>query len=159
MESKKVKVFNAYEGDEEYYKNLGIEYFDYWDVHKKPLNKDGCVKLPKKHMSKIDKFEPLDKDISEALQFKMDKTEESTLQMFKSSEEQAKDLLDSAKRKRKRYERFLLEKCCKDLGIDVDDVLEGDIWDCHLSPFGHCLYHYVDGDLECIFCGQPEERK
>lgn len=162
MESKKVKVFNAYKSDDEdmkYYEDLGLNEFDYWNSHMKIINKNGLIKLPKNRLSEIDKFEPLEKNIEEVTKYEMDKLEEATLQMFKSSEEQARDLLDSAKRKRMRCEKLIIEKCCEALGIDVCNVYDGEHWDCNLSPMGHCIYRCDNGEPECIFCGQPEERK
>lgn len=31
-------------------------------------------------------------------------------------------------------------------------------WDCQFSPTSYCMYTY-NCDEDCIFCGQPEERK
>ena len=35
------------------------------------------------------------------------------------------------------------------------------LWECDLSPIGTCLYNKFEDKLHdnCIFCGQPEERK
>lgn len=35
------------------------------------------------------------------------------------------------------------------------------MWDCPESPFGLCAYHQVDDPAmdNCVFCGQPLERK
>ena len=35
------------------------------------------------------------------------------------------------------------------------------MWDCELSPFLFCAYNVVEDPAkdQCIFCGEPEERK
>jgi len=37
----------------------------------------------------------------------------------------------------------------------------GFYWDCPKSPFGWCAYHDYDDSAHdnCVFCGEPEERK
>jgi hypothetical protein len=41
------------------------------------------------------------------------------------------------------------------------DLVIGDYWECPESPTGHCVYdRYEDPAHDnCIFCGDPEERK
>lgn len=75
--------------------------------------------------------------------------------MLESSVRKSKDLYNSCKRKYERYERLLINS----LPVEVD-LYNGEEWDCELSPIGRCIYKIDDcGELTCIFCGEPEERK
>lgn len=47
------------------------------------------------------------------------------------------------------------------LGEDTQDYphqFQHSDWDCAFSPTHYCMYTYHCGE-DCIFCGQPEERK
>lgn len=156
MIKKQVNVFDFYlvkDEDKEYYEQFCD--FDNLELyHNKVVNDKGIIKLkgypdvtPKLgHCTFTNKFE-------------LDKDEKDTLQMFNSTVKQAKDLYDSAKRKKDRYVGMLLRKACKELEVDSNEVFFGDDWNCNFSPLGHCIYKYDCGEPTCIFCGEPEERK
>jgi hypothetical protein len=72
------------------------------------------------------------------------------------------DWLDQ--RLRDEVERILAkrehDRIVKEAGLDKDNLGEG-TWECETSPTGICWYDYSSsmGEDECIFCGDPDERK
>lgn len=139
MNTKKVKIFNAYNCD---------RLDDPFKYHNCIVKKNGKIK---------DNIIPLDEEIDEKELWELDDEEKAVLQMLKSSVEQAKDIYDSALRKQRRYENILIQKVCDEMKIDVCDILLSND-KCDLSPIGKCAY-YCDCEPTCIFCGEPEERK
>lgn len=139
MNTKKVKIFNAYNCD---------RLDDPFKYHNCIVKKNGKIK---------DNITPLDEEIDEKELWELDDEERAVLQMLKSSVEQAKDIYDSALRKQRRYENILIQKVCDEMKIDVCDILLSND-KCDLSPIGKCAYH-CDCEPTCIFCGEPEERK
>lgn len=139
MNTKKVKIFNAYNCD---------RLDDPFKYHNCIVKKNGKIK---------DNIIPLDEEIDKKELWELDDEERAVLQMLKSSVEQAKDIYDSALRKQRRYENILIQKVCDEMKIDACDIFLSNN-KCDLSPIGKCAY---DCDCEpiCIFCGEPEERK
>lgn len=153
MKEIKVKVFNAYSCNEEYYKKeYDVNDYLIFEYHNQIIKKDGFVLSNKDWRGKLPKIKPLPEDIVEKTKYELDENERVTLSMLKDTEKQLKNLYDSAKRKREKYEGLLL----KQLG---EDIFLGERWDCNLSPFGYCIYDYKYDEPTCIFCGEPEERK
>lgn len=145
MNKVKVKVFDAYNvEDDKYYESLGFDDYELFDYHNCIVNKNGMVK---------NKFKPLEHDIVEKYKFEFDNIEKNALSMLSSSTKKAKDLYDSCKRKEQRYKNLLISQ------LSEEELFDGEHWPCALSPLGHCIYKYNSDELECIFCGQPEERK
>lgn len=139
MNTKKVKIFNAYNCD---------RLDDPFKYHNCIVKKNGKIK---------DNITPLDEEIDEKELWELDDEERAVLQMLKSSVEQAKDIYDSALRKQRRYENILIQKVCDEMKIDACDIfLSND--KCDLSPIRKCAYD-CDCEPTCIFCGEPEERK
>ena len=139
MNSKEVKVFNAYKC------NRLPDPFKY---HNCVVKKNDKIK---------DNITPLDEEIDIKTVLELDDMERATLQMFRNSRKQAEDMLDSCKRKERRYETLLMIEACNKMGINSDNVCIGGNG-CCFSPIGKCAY--LDGDTDCcIFCGEPEERK
>lgn len=153
MKQIKIKVFDAYidDEDENYYKNLGISDFELFEYHNKRLDKNGLVAPSKIFKNTLLKIKPLDKNVREITKYELESDEKETLKMLKDTEKKAEKLLDSVKRKRRRYRDLLLSK----LNYE-GNLYEGEYWDCDLSPFGYCIYNE---DCDCIFCGEPEDRK
>ena len=139
MNTKKVKIFNAYNCD---------RLDDPFKYHNCIVKKNGKIK---------DNITPLDEEIDEKELWELDDEERAVLQMLKSSVEQAKDIYDSALRKQRRYENILIQKVCDEMKIDVGDIFLSNN-KCDLSPIGKCAYYY-DCEPTCIFCGEPEETK
>jgi hypothetical protein len=54
----------------------------------------------------------------------------------------------------------VMEVLCHMPELDFDDVTIGD-WSCDESPIEVCAYNDAEDPLhdECLFCGDPEERK
>lgn len=149
MNKIKVKVFNAHNIENmEYYNKLGIEDYDLFDYHNCIIKKNGTVK---------NKFKPLEHDIIEKDKFELDDIEETALSMLVHSTRKAEDLYDSCKRKEQRYKSMLISKNFKE--FNENKLFESTHHQCNLSPLGYCVYKYNDNELECIFCGEPEERK
>lgn len=145
MIKKTVKVFSpehcGYEYLKQTYGDQNISIFDIEDMVNKPINKKGLVD---------NKFKPIDKDIEVKTKYELDVQEKQTMDMMKHTMKQAEDLYESTKRKFNRYMNLLFIK-----EFPNRDIYFGDAWDCPLSPINRCVY---EGD-ECIFCGNPEERK
>ena len=139
MNTKKVKIFNAYNCD---------RLDDPFKYHNCIVKKNGKIK---------DNITPLDEDIVEQEIWELDDEERAVLQMLKSSVEQAKDIYDSALRKQRRYENILIQKVCDEMKIDVCDIFLSNN-KCDLSPIGKCAYD-CDCEPTCIFCGEPEGTK
>ena len=139
MNTKKVKIFNAYNCD---------RLDDPFKYHNCIVKKNGKIK---------DNITPLDEEIVEQEIWELDDEERAVLQMLKSSVEQAKDIYDSALRKQRRYENILIQKVCDEMKIDDGDWYKSNNR-CDLSPIGECAY-YCDCEPTCIFCGEPEETK
>ena len=139
MNTKKVKIFNAYNCD---------RLDDPFKYHNCIVKKNGKIK---------DNITPLDEEIDEKELWELDDEERAVLQMLKSSVEQAKDIYDSALRKQRRYENILIQKVCDEMKIDVCDIFLSNN-KCDLSPIGKCAYD-CDYEPTCIFCGEPEETK
>lgn len=150
MKQVEVKTFNAYKasdnGNEEYYSSQVKGYFNIFDYHK-------CI-IRKKDGTIFGKFKPKEEDIEVSVRYELDKCEQLALSMFKDSEEKAKQLYDSCKRKREKYESDLVNS----LKL-YDEIYEGEYHECSLSPLNKCIYHFDGNEYECIFCEQPEERK
>lgn len=163
MNRKEVKVFNAYVEvkNEKYYRDLGLSSTDLFDYHNQIVRKDGTVKPNSDaKWKKLKPMKPLPEDIETKFKYELDSDEKMTLSMLKSSTKNAKDLYNSCKRKESKYYDMLEHKFLDNYGNEFDQIFYGDKWDCHLSPFGYCLYHYDGGgEPTCIFCGEPEERK
>ena len=104
MNTKKVKIFNAYNCD---------RLDDPFKYHNCIVKKNGKIK---------DNITPLDEEIVEQEIWELDDEERAVLQMLKSSVEQAKDIYDSALRKQRRYENILIQKVCDEMKIDVCDI-------------------------------------
>lgn len=139
MNTKKVKIFNAYNCD---------RLDDPFKYHNCIVKKNGKIK---------DNITPLDEEIDEKELWELDDDERAVLQMLKSSVEQAKDIYDSALRKQRRYENILINQLCNKIDIDVENLFISND-KCDFSPIGKCAY-YCDCEPTCIFCGEPEERK
>ena len=62
---------------------------------------------------------------------------------------------------RRKWEKACAENIAKEKGIDADNVVVWDGWECEESPTGFCVYDHSGPyyDECCIYCGQPEERK
>ena len=56
------------------------------------------------------------------------------------------------------YQEEMLQKYCE--GHNVEDLTIGD-WKCDNSPLGVCVYDDCEDRCHdnCIFCGEPNERK
>ena len=146
MKQIKVKVFDAYsvsDSDEKFY-YANIDIFDY---HNQIIRKDGTIK---------GKFKPLEHNLIEKIKYELDEDEQLTYKMIKDTTKKAKDLYDSCKRKEDKYKKLLISK----ININ-EDLYDGEKWKCDFSPVGHCIYKYDENgsQYECIFCGEPEERK
>ena len=146
MKQIKVKVFDAYsvsDSDEKFY-YANIDIFDY---HNQIIRKDGIIK---------GKFKPLEHNLIEKIKYELDEDEQLTYKMIKDTTKKAKDLYDSCKRKEDKYKKLLISK----ININ-EDLYDGEKWKCDFSPVGHCIYKYDENgsQYECIFCGEPEERK
>ena len=146
MKQIKVKVFDAYsvsDSDEKFY-YANIDIFDY---HNQIIRKDGTIK---------GKFKPLEHNLIEKIKYELDEDEQLTYKMIKDTTKKAKDLYDSCKRKEDKYKKLLVSK----ININ-EDLYDGEKWKCDFSPVGHCIYKYDENgsQYECIFCGEPEERK
>ena len=159
MNKIKVKVFDAYlveDEDKKYYKDLGIDIngFGLFDYHNQIVNKKGILR-PHTRFGILKPIKPLEKHLVEKDKYELDELERMALKMLKDNTKQAEDLYDSCKRKQDRFERMLIQS------IDVTkDLYNGEKWDCSLSPLGYCVYEEDEcGELTCIFCGEPEERK
>ena len=139
MNTKKVKIFNAYNCD---------RLDDPFKYHNCIVKKNGKIK---------DNITPLDEEIVEQEIWELDDEERAVLQMLKSSVEQAKDIYDSALRKQRRYENILIQKVCDEMNIDVESLFMSND-KCDFSPIGKCVYE-CGCEPTCIFCGEPEERK
>ena len=148
MRVSKVKVFNSNirEEDLQYYTDLGLDKQMLNICNNKILNSKGTIKV-----KGVPTFIPLEHNLILKDKYELVKDEQSALQMFKSSEKQASDMLDSCKRKRERFEKLMIELACQKLEIDVNDTYIGNV-DCDFSPLNKCVY--VDG--KCIFCGGDE---
>jgi hypothetical protein len=89
---------------------------------------------------KVKGFSVDDSECREVNIFELEDNERVTLQMFKSSVTQARDLLDSALRKQQRFESILMSK-----------VFSGSVRSdkkCKLSPLGNCWFI----EDTCVFC-------
>lgn len=156
MNKKEIKVFDAYVKieNEEYYKKLGFTSNDLFKYHNQEVESDGYVRPQKVYIGDLPVMKPLVEDIKTITKYILEDDEKAVLQMYKHTRKQIADLLNSIIRKEDRYRKILYKK------FPYDYIFEGEYWDCHLSPFGRCLYT-LDGSGEptCIFCGEPEERK
>jgi hypothetical protein len=58
-------------------------------------------------------------------------------------------------------ERGLLELCGNKLTSPLFRYVIGDMWNCEKSPIGLCVYHHFKDPAhdQCMFCGNPSERK
>lgn len=157
MTQKEVKVFDLYsvtKEDKKYYEELGIPTYCLDEYHNQIVKKDGTVK-PKYSSKVLKNIKPLENNITTKVKWELDSTEGETLSMLKNSVKKSKDLYDSCKRKYERYEHLLVGS----LPIE-DKVFEGERHKCNLSPIGRCIYKEdASGEYECVFCGEPEERK
>lgn len=155
MKKIKIKVFDANNvSNKEYYKQLGLNIYDLEKYHNQILNNKGMIKPKKNNLGITKLIKPLDEDLEERFKYELDKDEKLALSIMKNNLDQAEKLYDSAKRKYHKYLNTLIEK------LDIEEVYDGEDWNCSLSPFGKCLYHQdSSGEYLCIFCGEPEERK
>lgn len=158
MNRKEVKVFDAYdidEKDKQYYYDLGLNDYYLMEYHNCILRKNGTIKPTGSFTKHLKPIKPLDKNLVTKTKWELDSTKGETLSMLKNSVKKSKDLYDSCKRKYERYEHLLLGS----LPID-DKIFEGERHKCNLSPIGRCIYKEdSSGEYECIFCGEPEERR
>ncbi len=48
-----------------------------------------------------------------------------------------------------------------DPSVDPKNIILGDCWECDKSPTGLCVYDDENDSChdQCLFCGEPEERK
>lgn len=158
MKNRKVKVFNAYNvesEDIEYYKiNFGVNYYNIFDFHNQIVkNNKVCSKYNK---NKI--IIPLEQHLEEKIKYELSENERSIFKIFKDDVSKAKHFLDNAEKKLSEYEHILINSI-EDLH-DID-LYQGDEWECELSPIGRCIYRLdkYGNKYECVFCGEPEERK
>lgn len=158
MNKKEVRVFDSYSvtsEDKKYYYNLGLNDYNIMEYNNSILKKNGTIKPTGSFTKHLKPIKPLDKNLVTKIKWELDSIEKETLSMLKSSVKKAKDLYDSCERKYERYEHLLLGS----LPID-DKIFEGERHKCNLSPIGRCIYKEdSSGEYECIFCGEPEERR
>lgn len=158
MNKKEVRVFDSYSvtsEDKKYYYNLGLNDYNIMEYNNSILKKNGTIKPTGSFTKHLKPIKPLDKNLVTKTKWELDSTEGETLSMLKNSVKKSKDLYDSCKRKYERYEHLLLGS----LPID-DKIFEGERHKCNLSPIGRCIYKEdSSGEYECIFCGEPEERR
>lgn len=158
MEYKKVKVFDVYKmepEDIEYYKtNFNINDYDRFDFHNQIVKNNKVYSKYSKNKSII----PLEQHLEEKTKYELSENERLVLKMFKDDVKKAKHFLDSAERKLSKYEHILVNSI-EDL--HDADLYQGDEWECELSPIGRCIYKLDEygNEYECVFCGEPEERK
>lgn len=152
------KVFDGYEADRHinYYVNQGIKDFLIFEYHNQPVGDDGLVK-PKKGWGSLKPIKPKEEDVIIKHKYKLDYTEKSRLSTLDKQIERTERLVDKLKDKKHKLEEEILDIVLQD--FNYESIYEGDYWDCHLSPVGHCIYTDDFGEPECIFCGEPEERK
>lgn len=158
MNKKEVRVFDSYNvtsEDKKYYYNLGLNDYNIMEYNNSILKKNGTIKPTGSFTKHLKPIKPLDKNLVTKIKWELDPIEKETLSMLKSSVKKAKDLYDSCKRKYERYEHLLL------VSLPIDDkIFEGERHKCNLSPIGRCIYKEdSSGEYECIFCGEPEERR
>lgn len=159
MNKIKTRIFNAYDADRhiDYYVKQGIKSHFIFEYHNQPVDSDGLVQ-PKKIWSKsLNPIKPKDVDLEIKYNYKLSCEEEIRLSILNSQIDKAKKLVNKLESKKSKLENEILDEVIKD--FDYESIYEGDYWDCHLSPLGHCIYTDDFGEPECIFCGEPEERK
>lgn len=158
MNKKEVKIFDSYSvtsEDKKYYYNLGLNDYNIMEYNNSILKKNGTIKPTGLFTRHFKPIKPLDKNLVTKIKWELDSVEKETLSMLESSVKKSKDLYNSCKRKYERYERLLIDS----LPVEAD-LYNGEEWDCELSPIGRCIYKIDDcGELTCIFCGEPEERR
>jgi len=87
--------------------------------------------------------------------YKLSEFEQDTLNTIDKFIEQAENHLEYLRKSKAHFEAVLLES------LDTDETLfDGEYWECEKSPLKRCIYKIDDGgEMVCIFCGEPEERK
>ena len=87
--------------------------------------------------------------------YKLTDFEQDTLNTIEKFIEQAENHLDYLKKSKAHFEAMLLDSI-----DDEESLYDGEYWECEHSPLKRCIYKMDDsGELICIFCGEPEERK
>ena len=151
MKKYKVKIFYAYfyddEGDE-YYKQFEEEmgYLDVFDFHTHIVDDDGYVWCNNVGIK------PRPQDIREVYKYELTAEERAKYEEYSKNIQKAEELLKNANKTYTEYIDSLLAS----EGIEA---YEDTAWECSLSPFGYCMYSDEAGEEECVFCGEPEERK
>ena len=157
MKKTELKVFNAYEADKNiryYEKFINFDYIFHY--HNQPLDKDGFVH-PDCTWGSLIPIKPKENDLEIRYRYKLEQEEKEKLSALDKQILETQDTIDRLKRKKEELEDEILQEVIKD--FDYESIYEGDYWECHLSPVGHCIYTDDFGEPECIFCGEPEERK
>ena len=157
MKKTELKVFNAYEADKNiryYEKFINFDYIFHY--HNQPLDKDGFVH-PDCTWGNLIPIKPKENDLEIKYRYKLEQEEKEKLSALDKQILETQDTIDRLKRKKEELEDEILQEVIKD--FDYESIYEGDYWECHLSPVGHCIYTDDFGEPECIFCGEPEERK
>ena len=96
-----------------------------------------------------------DQDTVETIKYELTNTEKKEYTKIKKNIIKYSSLLKNEQDKLKYFENNIINN----LNIN-ENLYEGEYWNCCLSPIGRCIYHMDNnGELSCIFCGEPEERK
>lgn len=151
------KVFNAYEADKNiryYEKFMNFDYI--FEYHNQPVQEDGLV-YPVKGWKSLKPIKPKENDLEIKYKYKLSYEEKARLSTLDRQIIKAENLIEKLKYKKSKLEQEILDVVLQD--FDYESIYEGDCWDCHLSPVGHCIYTDDFGEPQCIFCGEPEERK
>lgn len=151
------KVFNAYEADKNiryYEKFMDFDYI--FEYHNQPVQEDGLV-YPVKGWKSLKPIKPKENDLEIKYKYKLSYEEKARLSTLDRQIIKAENLIEKLKYKKSKLEQEILNVVLQD--FDYESIYEGDYWDCHLSPVGHCIYTDDFGEPQCIFCGEPEERK
>lgn len=158
MEKIEIKVFDAYKASEHLkdYEKEGFKGYLIFEYHNQPVNEGGYVEPPKIWKS-LKPLKVFPEDVIIKYRYKLNYNEEMRMSTLDKQIEKAKNLVDKLEKKKRNFENEILDDVIED--FDYESIYEGDYWDCHLSPVGHCIYTDDFGEPECIFCGEPEERK
>lgn len=152
------KVFNAYKADEhiKYYIEQGIKSHFIFEYHNQPLNENGLVN-PQGTWKSLKPIRPKDDDLDIKYKYELNYKEKTRLSVLDTKIQRTEKLIRKLKSEKSKLEKEILDEVLQD--FDYESIYEGDYWDCHLSPVGYCIYTNDFGEPECIFCGEPEERK
>lgn len=158
MLKQKVFVFDAYVEvkDEKYYNDLGLDDSDLFAYHNQLLDKDGYVK-PDDFHNHLKPMKPLMRNVVVKFKYELDKKEKKYLRTLNNKIDLISKVLKNFKKEKHTFEQAVLQKILDE--SDYEYIYEGEDWECNLSPLGRCIYTDQNGEPECIFCGEPEERK